>query len=112
MIIDTILNRKDGRNIYINGNGNARATSLYNAKNFYTDVMQYGEIGHKIAEALDNGQECDVKQALCNYINYNEYNPAICEYINSVQWIESDNDIVSDESEHEPSKMPESPLLD
>jgi len=73
MIIDLILNRKDG--------------AEYNAKKFYTDVSQYGEISFDIASALDGGTNQDVQKALCTYITSNEYNPTICEYVNSVDWI-------------------------
>jgi hypothetical protein len=90
MIVDLILNRKEGRNLSTNGNGNLRASSHYDAKTFYNDVTSYGEIGHAIAEALDNGEEVDVKRTLCDYINYGDYNPTLCDYINSVQWIDSD----------------------
>ena len=73
MIIDLILDRKDGEQ--------------YNAKDFYNDVMEYEEVGFEITEAMDNGKEKDVKKAICDYIINGEYNPEICEYINSVEWI-------------------------
>ncbi len=73
MIIDLILNRKDGEN--------------YNPKKFYNDVINYGEQGHEIAEMLDNGQNKDIKQALKNYILKNDYNTNIIKYINSQNWL-------------------------
>lgn len=73
MIIDLILERKDGVG--------------YKASEFYHDVMEYGEIGFDIAGAMDNGKEQDIKQALCHYIDHNEYNPSIKQYINSVEWL-------------------------
>jgi hypothetical protein len=73
MIIDKILDRKDGQK--------------YNAKQFYNDITLYGDVGYEIAEALDNGEENDVKKELCKYIIKNEYNPAICDYIESVKWL-------------------------
>lgn len=74
MIIDKILDRQEG-------------TTRYNTKQFYDDVMQYGEIGWDIAEALDNGKEADVKRTLCNYIVKHNYNLDIFYYIQSVKWI-------------------------
>lgn len=73
MIIDLILERKDG--------------TKYSPKKFYNDVTGYGEIGWDISEALDSGEESDVKIMLSNYIIDNDYNPDIIDYINSVQWL-------------------------
>lgn len=73
MIIDVILDRKDG--------------VPYSPHNFYFDVLRYGRIGDNITRALDAGTENDVKRALCEYVHDNEYNPAICDYINSVNWL-------------------------
>jgi len=73
MIIDLILNRKDG--------------SDYQPRKFYNDVMGYGEVGWGIAEALDNGTETEVKKALSHYIVDQDYNPRIIEYVNSVSWL-------------------------
>lgn len=71
MIIDLILDRRDG--------------IKYNAREFYWNCMQYGNIG--ITEAMDYGTELDVKAALCRYIKENEYNLDICKYINSNKWL-------------------------
>lgn len=73
MIIDLILDRKDGYR--------------YNAHEFYGEVMEYGEVGFEITCAMDEGTEEDVKNALCQYIDENEYNPEIKKYINSVNWL-------------------------
>ena len=78
MIIDLILDRKDDEK---------EGFFFYNAHDFYYDVMGYGEIGDDITRAMDCGTEEDVKKALCEYVIHNEYNPAICDYINSVNWI-------------------------
>jgi len=86
MIIDLILDRKDGKNIKIK-DGKLYTTQKYNPKDFYDWVMGYGETGHDIAESLDNGQEDDVKRELCRYIIENEYNPDVCNFINSVNWL-------------------------
>ena len=73
MIIDKILDRKDGQK--------------YIPKQFYNDVMQYGEIGHGIAEAMDGGTEKQVKTELGIYIIKNGYNLNIIDYINTVDWL-------------------------
>ena len=71
MIIDLILARADG--------------TPYNAHDFYTAVSGYDEVFPEIVEpitrALDCGAETDVKQKLCDYAR--DYNPAICDYIQS-----------------------------
>lgn len=77
MIIDLILDRKDG--------------SSYKAKEFYDDVMIYEKgSDYKISRALDGGTEEDVKRELCDYIIHNNYNPKICNYINKVTWLEDE----------------------
>ena len=77
MIIDLILDRKDGEK--------------YNAKEFYNSVMQYSEIWPDmclpIAQALDGGTNSDVQRELCKYIDKQGYNPAIKNWINSVEWV-------------------------
>lgn len=73
MVIDKILDRKDGK--------------VYNPKAFYDDVTAYGDIADAIAEAMDGGEEQDVKRALNIYIVANDYNPEICTFVNSVQWL-------------------------
>lgn len=74
MIIDLILDRKDG-------------FTRYNPKDFYNDCMDYPGIADGITRAMDYGTEEDVKIELCRYIINNNYNGEICNYINSVQWI-------------------------
>lgn len=77
MIIDLILDRKDG--------------CSYQPDRFYSNVLTYASvdgIGADICEAMDYGAEDDVRKALCAYITCNDYNPAICDYINSVSWLE------------------------
>lgn len=73
MIIDLILDRKDG--------------TAYSARTFYNDVMQYGDISHGIASAMDGGNDDDVKGELCKYIADHDYNHDICDFINSVSWL-------------------------
>lgn len=79
MIIDLILDRKDDET-YLK-------KDLYDTREFYNDVLAYGETGYEITRALDFGTESDVKKALCNYIYNNNYNVNICDYINSKQWL-------------------------
>ena len=68
MIIDEILDRKAGR--------------PYNAKAFYNYCMDYFDgLGDTIG---------DVQEALCGYILQQDYNPEICDYVRSVNWIEDD----------------------
>jgi len=74
MIIDLILDRKDGLK--------------YSPSKFYRDICNYGAIGFEISNALDNGTNDDIKKSLCNYIDKNDYNPDIKNYINSQTWLE------------------------
>lgn len=73
MIVDTILDRKDGQ--------------PYNAHAFYSDVVARGEIGGHVADMMDGGTNEDVQGALCKYIIDNDYNRDICDYIKSVNWL-------------------------
>lgn len=73
MIIDKILDRKDG--------------NPYGPKRFYDDVVMYGEVGFAIAEAMDSGEEADVEKELCRYLVDNDYRMSIGDYINSVNWL-------------------------
>lgn len=86
MIIDLILDRKDGFG--------------YNARQFYNDCMDYCEIfnfDYGIPRALDGWENEDVQRELCKYIIENDYNPAICEYVNSVDWLhDEEKSIVSE----------------
>ena len=84
MIIDLILDRKDNAEIY--------GTDSYNAHDFYVECMEYNRIFRGIADgitrAMDFGTEEEVRKELCKYITNNGYNAEICNYINSVKWIE------------------------
>ncbi len=60
----------------------------YSARAFYHRVMAYGDVGEEITRALDGGTEADVKRALCEYIDRNEYTPEIKDYINAVEWLD------------------------
>lgn len=83
MLIDVILNRKTGGIKY-------HAAGLYN----YC-IDEYSNGGRKlfadIAASLDGGTETDVKNALCGYVYKSGYDTAICEYVNSVDWLIDEN---------------------
>jgi hypothetical protein len=73
MIVDAILDRKDG--------------VRYNPSEFYDYVSHFEETGYGITRAMDGGTEEDVKRELKQYIDANNYNPAIKDYIDSVDWL-------------------------
>ena len=75
MIIDEVLNRKDGQ--------------PYEPKALYDYVTRCLDVdgAEQIATALDSGENRDVQNALCYYIDAHEYRPALKQYIQSVQWI-------------------------
>ena len=75
MIIDLILDRKDG--------------TPYEPKTFYNSCMDYGSIADEITRAMDAGTEENTKAALCAYIDEQEYNPETKNYIHSVKWLET-----------------------
>ena len=77
MIIDCILDRREDEAYGV----------PYVPSKFYRDVFRYGRIGDGITEAMDYGEEEDVRRELCRYIMTNEYNPEICEYVNSRTWL-------------------------
>ena len=86
MIIDMILDRKGFEEVGF--------VDYYDSKHFYDMMMAYGEDGGSgwdIARAMDYGTEDDVRRELCEYIDRNQYNPEIKDYINSVEWIEGGN---------------------
>jgi hypothetical protein len=73
MIIDLIIDRKNGHE--------------YKAGDFYRELMCYDKIAWPITRALDEGEEPDVRKALCDYIMEQGYKLDICDYINSVDWL-------------------------
>jgi len=77
MIIDLILDRKDGYN--------------YDPRTFYNRVCGYEEVGEDIANALDSGTERDVKIALQKYILEGDYNLDLIQYIQSEKWLPDEN---------------------
>ena len=84
MIVDLILGRKDYEDWF--------GEDLYSALDFYHEVFDYSGLAmgafDYISLAMDYGTEEDVKKALCRYIDENEYNEKIKDYINSRDWLE------------------------
>jgi hypothetical protein len=72
MLVDFILDRKEGYR--------------YDPRELY-GYCQEDEQYWDVARALDGGTEEDVQGELCGYILGNGYNPEICEYICSVNWL-------------------------
>ena len=85
MIIDLILDRKDALE---------NDVKSYNAHDFYMDCMDYNSTFYGIADgilqAMDEGTEENVKNELCLYILRNGYNSDICDFINSVEWLQDE----------------------
>ena len=83
MIIDLILDRKDLEQA---GMGN-----VYEPRRFYYSVLEYRDVtpedSDRITSAMDSGTEKDVKTALKKYIDDNDYNESIKDYIDSVDWL-------------------------
>lgn len=77
MIIDIILDRKDGYG--------------YNARQFYCYCNGNGEHGNDIARALDAGTNTDVCNAINAYIIENGYNTDICDYVSGCNWLEDED---------------------
>lgn len=79
MIIDLILDRYNG--------------AAYNAKQFYTDVLDYEntlELSYDITIAMDYANNEEVQKTLCKYIDDNNYNANIKAFINAVNWLADD----------------------
>lgn len=76
MIVDLILDRKDG--------------VPYNAKETYHYITECESLFNKdypISRAFDMGTNEDVQKALSKYITDEGYNSKIIEYIKSVDWV-------------------------
>ena len=90
MLIDLILDRKDGQ--------------IYNAKEFYNAVMEYTDVFPSylpVARAMDGGTEADVISELCDYVRRENYSPEICDYISSVKWLEDEDRAFYDSNKEE-----------
>ena len=77
MIIDEILDRKDGR--------------VYDPAEFAAYVHETLDIFPGVAEPIEKAlaSDCEqaVKHALCGYVLTQGYNPEICDFINSCAWL-------------------------
>ena len=76
MIIDCILDRKDGFG--------------YSAKGFYDYLLEsVVDRNHAdmISRAMDYGKNKDVQEALCKYILENGYDDGICNYVRRTNWL-------------------------
>lgn len=82
MIIDSILDRK---------NNEQHGDFNYDPRKFYHYVNQWAAYGMKdairIAHAMDELEEIDVKDALCLYIIHNEYNLQLIDYVMGRVWL-------------------------
>ena len=87
MVIDAILDRKDG--------------VPYNPADFYRYAMGESEVFDGmfdgLTRAMDFGTNEDVQKELNNYIISQGYNPEICDYVNSVDWLHADKPKPEDE---------------
>lgn len=81
MVVDYILDRK-----YFESQGD---DEWYDDYEFYRYALNF-HVADGITRAMDNGTEEDVKRELCRYIDDQEYNPDIKDYINSVTWLISE----------------------
>jgi len=76
MIIDLILNRKEGE--------------PYVARDAYVYITEHESLFNKeypISRAFDAGSNKDVQNALSKYILDGGYNPEIIKYVKSVEWV-------------------------
>lgn len=87
MIIDVILDRKDGAIKY------TPATHLRAIFDYATDARM-----NDLAAAVDGGNEDDVKAALMRYITASGYPAALLDYIAGVRWTD---DTTARASEHD-----------
>lgn len=82
MLIDEILDRKADRE---DGIYNYDPKKLYN---YLIDSIPHSY--HDVARAMDEGTNADVQAKMCEYIDLEEYNPDIKDFVNSVDWLTSD----------------------
>ena len=108
MVIDLILDKKDYDEFLkknkitnkeyvdyynkLNKKEQIFSITPYDTEKFYKDVLEYYQIFNmetieNILNALDNGTEKDVKNAICNYIIKLGYNKKICNYVNQTKWL-------------------------
>jgi len=71
MIIDLILDRRDGHKIDL--------------RDLYDNAVDFEF--WKLANAIDNGENEDIQRELCNYIDDNGYPQEIKGFINKTDWL-------------------------
>ena len=78
MIIDAILDR--------------RACPEYYGEREIEYILEEADIFgfNEITRAFATGNNRNVQNALCNYIDNNEYNPEIKDFVKSVNWVKGD----------------------
>lgn len=74
MIIDTIMDRRDGC-----AYGHDDMTYMHE------EAETFGFVD--LARALDSGSEDDIRRELCRYIDDGGYRQDVKKYVNSVDWI-------------------------
>lgn len=89
MIIDVILERKEQGGLFVGSDEHKGMLKLvaYEPRLFYKKIEVYGPIAHGICEAMDTGDEFDVKSELVSYIQQNGYNSDLKDYIRNVRWL-------------------------
>lgn len=73
MIIDAILDRRDG---------DPWDREAWEYVREEAEIFEFAEL----VRALDGGRNADMRRELCAYVDRGGYNPAIKEYVNSVDW--------------------------
>ena len=98
MIIDAILDRKYADDVRAQGYTHWKTSDgkieeiKYDPHKFYTYIFGFvggcaGDAAEEITREMDGGTEESVKQALCKYILDHDYNPDLCDYIKSRDWL-------------------------
>lgn len=82
MLIDAILDRRADRE---DGIFNYDPKKLYN---YLIDSIHPSY--HDVARAMDKGSNTEVRAEMCAYIDLEEYNPEIKDFVNSVDWLVAD----------------------
>ena len=77
MIIDKILDLRANPESF---------DAFHDGHYIYEEAIEFG-FGY-IADAFDCGTNKDCQKALCRYIDENDYNPDIKEFINSFNWVD------------------------
>lgn len=79
MIIDAILDRRDD-----NRDGNDRWTEE-ELRYVYDEATYFGF--DYLSRAIDGGEDKDIAEALCRYVDEGKYPPSIKRYVRSKKWL-------------------------